>query len=209
MHPLGATVSGKHGATQATVGRDSPKRSDHDDVDAADAYPDGRGTRDSDVGPLGPRSRALARAVRRSALDGVESARLLPCARGDAVHRQGPRALAGGGHDPGSQCRHRRRERGDEHLRSTDFLDVERYPEITYRSTRVRPGDGDKWYVAELLVNGGFSFFGGREAKARRARARPCASRPWRSLAGSRSDRGRCSEQARPAWCEVEGTGQG
>ncbi len=40
----------------------------------------------------------------------------------------------------------------DEHLRSTDFLDVERYPEITYRSTQVRPGDGDKWYVAGLLT---------------------------------------------------------
>ncbi len=40
----------------------------------------------------------------------------------------------------------------DEHLRSPDFLDVERYPEITYRSTGVRPGDGDKWYVAGLLT---------------------------------------------------------
>src|ERR1700738_1648609 len=27
----------------------------------------------------------------------------------------------------------------DEHLRSPEFLDVERFPEITYRSTRVRP----------------------------------------------------------------------
>src|SRR5262245_38290959 len=40
----------------------------------------------------------------------------------------------------------------DEHLRSPDFLDVERYPEITYRSTGVRPGDGGKWYVAGLLT---------------------------------------------------------
>ncbi len=40
----------------------------------------------------------------------------------------------------------------DEHLRSPDFLDVERYPHITYRSTRVRPGDDDKWHVTGLLT---------------------------------------------------------
>src|SRR6185436_8595456 len=28
----------------------------------------------------------------------------------------------------------------DRHLRSPDFLDVERFPEISYRSTSVRPG---------------------------------------------------------------------
>jgi polyisoprenoid-binding protein YceI len=40
----------------------------------------------------------------------------------------------------------------DEHLRSPDFLDVEHYPEITYRSTGVQPGDDEKWYVAGLLT---------------------------------------------------------
>jgi polyisoprenoid-binding protein YceI len=40
----------------------------------------------------------------------------------------------------------------DEHLRSPEFLDVERFPEITYRSTRVRPADGDKWDVTGLLT---------------------------------------------------------
>ena len=35
----------------------------------------------------------------------------------------------------------------DAHLRSPDFLDVERYPNITYRSTAVRPAEGDRWRV--------------------------------------------------------------
>lgn len=39
----------------------------------------------------------------------------------------------------------------DEHLRGPDFLDVERYPEIRYLSTSVRP-DGDKWAVTGMLT---------------------------------------------------------
>jgi polyisoprenoid-binding protein YceI len=42
----------------------------------------------------------------------------------------------------------------DEHLRSADFLDVEHYPEIRYRSTSVQPADGDQWRVdGDLTVN--------------------------------------------------------
>jgi len=41
----------------------------------------------------------------------------------------------------------------DQHLRSPDFLDVERYPHILYRSTGVRPLDDDRWIVdGELTV---------------------------------------------------------
>jgi polyisoprenoid-binding protein YceI len=40
----------------------------------------------------------------------------------------------------------------DQHLRAPDFLDVERSPVVTYRSTGVRPGAGDKWDVAGLLT---------------------------------------------------------
>ena len=43
----------------------------------------------------------------------------------------------------------------DEHLRSADFLDVERYPELRFASTSVRPGDKDRWQVTgDLTVRG-------------------------------------------------------
>src|SRR5206468_11944739 len=35
----------------------------------------------------------------------------------------------------------------DAHLRSADFLDVNRYPTIGFRSTRIRPVDGAHWKV--------------------------------------------------------------
>jgi polyisoprenoid-binding protein YceI len=35
----------------------------------------------------------------------------------------------------------------DRHLRSPDFLDVERYPHITFRSTAIEPTEGDRWRV--------------------------------------------------------------
>jgi polyisoprenoid-binding protein YceI len=43
----------------------------------------------------------------------------------------------------------------DEHLRSADFLDVERYPELRFVSTSVRAGDKDRWQVTgDLTVRG-------------------------------------------------------
>ncbi|MEU3981454.1 YceI family protein [Streptomyces sp. NPDC026672] len=43
----------------------------------------------------------------------------------------------------------------DTHLRSADFLDVERYPEITYRSTGVSAAGPDRWTVhGELTMRG-------------------------------------------------------
>ncbi|MGW3956661.1 YceI family protein [Streptomyces sp. NPDC004752] len=43
----------------------------------------------------------------------------------------------------------------DTHLRSADFLDVERYPEITYRSTGVSVAGRDRWTVhGELALRG-------------------------------------------------------
>ncbi|NED87802.1 hypothetical protein G3I76_47945, partial [Streptomyces sp. SID11233] len=41
------------------------------------------------------------------------------------------------------------------HLRSPDFLDVESYPELTYRSTAVVPAGQDRWTVeGELTMRG-------------------------------------------------------
>ena len=46
-----------------------------------------------------------------------------------------------------------RDERRDEHLRSPDFFDAERYPTIRYRSTSVAPGDNGQFLVeGELTV---------------------------------------------------------
>ncbi|GGW60831.1 YceI family protein [Streptomyces griseoloalbus] len=43
----------------------------------------------------------------------------------------------------------------DTHLRSADFLDVERYPEITYRSTGLTAAGSDRWTVhGELAMRG-------------------------------------------------------
>jgi polyisoprenoid-binding protein YceI len=43
----------------------------------------------------------------------------------------------------------------DTHLRSADFLDVERFPEITYRSTGLTAAGSDRWTVhGELTLHG-------------------------------------------------------
>ena len=42
--------------------------------------------------------------------------------------------------------------KADEHLRGDNFLDVERYPSITFRSTAVRHVDGDRWAVTGDLT---------------------------------------------------------
>ena len=43
----------------------------------------------------------------------------------------------------------------DTHLRSGDFLDVEKYPSITFRSTRVEPdGDGEWKVTGDLTIHG-------------------------------------------------------
>jgi polyisoprenoid-binding protein YceI len=47
-----------------------------------------------------------------------------------------------------------RQEQRDAHIRSADFFDVEKYPEMTFRSTGVR-ADGADWVVdGELTIKG-------------------------------------------------------
>jgi polyisoprenoid-binding protein YceI len=43
----------------------------------------------------------------------------------------------------------------DDHLRSADFLNVEEFPELTYRSTGLEPAGADRWTVhGELSLHG-------------------------------------------------------
>jgi polyisoprenoid-binding protein YceI len=43
-------------------------------------------------------------------------------------------------------------DRRDAHLRSADFFDADRYPQITFRSTKVEPGPSGTWLVTGDLT---------------------------------------------------------
>jgi polyisoprenoid-binding protein YceI len=43
-------------------------------------------------------------------------------------------------------------EKRDGHLRSPDFLDAEKYPKLTFKSTKVEQGKGDKLFVTGNLT---------------------------------------------------------
>jgi polyisoprenoid-binding protein YceI len=43
-------------------------------------------------------------------------------------------------------------EKRDAHLRSADFLDAEKFPKLTFKSTKVEPGKGDKLFVTGDLT---------------------------------------------------------
>jgi polyisoprenoid-binding protein YceI len=48
-----------------------------------------------------------------------------------------------------------RESQRDAHLRSADFLDVEKFPAITFRSTRVEPSGEGEWKVTgDLTIHG-------------------------------------------------------
>lgn len=48
-------------------------------------------------------------------------------------------------------------EARDNHLRSADFFDVEKFPEITFESTRITPRGGDKFEILGALTIRGTS----------------------------------------------------
>jgi polyisoprenoid-binding protein YceI len=43
-------------------------------------------------------------------------------------------------------------EKRDAHLRSADFLDAEKFPKLTFKSTKVEPAKGDKLFVTGNLT---------------------------------------------------------
>jgi polyisoprenoid-binding protein YceI len=50
---------------------------------------------------------------------------------------------------------HTREDKRDAHLRSPDFFDVEKYPTITFRSTKVEKAGGDRYKVTgDLTMHG-------------------------------------------------------
>ncbi len=68
---------------------------------------------------------------------------------------------------------HTRSEKRDEHLRADDFFDVEKHPEITFRSTRVEPA-GDHFHVT-----GDLTIKGQTHEVTFHATAEGTASDPW------------------------------
>ena len=50
---------------------------------------------------------------------------------------------------------HTRDEQRDQHLKSADFLDVEKFPKITFASKKVAPVGGGEWKVTgDLTIHG-------------------------------------------------------
>jgi polyisoprenoid-binding protein YceI len=49
---------------------------------------------------------------------------------------------------------HTRDEQRDAHLKSADFLDVEKFPEITFVSKKVAGGDGEWKVTGDLTIHG-------------------------------------------------------
>ncbi|MGW7380204.1 YceI family protein [Streptomyces sp. NPDC054794] len=78
----------------------------------------------------------------------TEFAGTIEIAADDIAHSRVQAAIRAASIDTGNGMR-------DTHLRSADFLDVERHPELVYRSTRVTAAGSDRWKVhGELAMHG-------------------------------------------------------
>ncbi|MEU6161812.1 YceI family protein [Streptomyces sp. NPDC047130] len=78
----------------------------------------------------------------------TDFAAVIEVAPDDVVHSRVDAVIRADSIDTGNRTR-------DEHLRSEDFLFVDKYPEITYRSHALTPSGTDRWTVhGELTMRG-------------------------------------------------------
>ena len=68
-------------------------------------------------------------------------------------------------------------ERRDGHLKSPDFFDAEKYPEITFKSTKVEKGEGSK-----LLVTGDFTLHGVTKSVQLPVEVLGTGTNPWTQM---------------------------
>jgi len=78
----------------------------------------------------------------------------------------------------------------DEHLRSADFFDVERYPEIVFRSTRVEPRGNGRY-----AIGGELSIHGQTRRAAFEVETASPVNDPWGNLRAAASGNGKLNRK--------------
>ena len=69
-------------------------------------------------------------------------------------------------------------EKRDGHLKAPDFFDAEKYPEITFKSTKVEKGEGNK-----LVVTGDFTMHGVTKSIHFPVEVLATGTNPWTNMA--------------------------